>query len=219
MKQFIITEEERSRILGMHQNATSRHYLNEGLKSEMLFDEIYDIINTSNSTEEFEERIKEIEPELEDLPEKTYNEYMTFINNIKDRWSFEDKEDRRKLKESERDLTRLVKRTIMEMESGSELEDLDNWIENNSEYISEYSLMEKLVELFNLNEDNVEIESTIENDSGGDMYNEDWGKKLLTIKNNGDDLFKMWLTMDNSYDFGKNMNEFDNRFYFNEYSL
>ena len=120
---------------------------------------------------------------------------------------------------TERDLTRLVRRTIMEMESGSELEDLDNWIENNSEYISEYSLMEKLVELFNLNEDNVEIENTIEKDSGGDMYNEDWGKKLLIIKNNGEVLFKMWLTMNNRYDFGKNMNEFDNRFYFNQYSL
>ena len=54
---------------------------------------------------------------------------------------------------TESNLTRLVRRTIMEMESGSELEDLDNWIENNSEYISEYSLMEKLVELFNLNEE------------------------------------------------------------------
>lgn len=120
---------------------------------------------------------------------------------------------------TERDLTRIVRRTIMEMESGSELEDLDNWIENNSEYISEYSLMEKLVELFNLNEDNVEIEDTIEKDSGGDMYGEDWGKKLLIIRNNGDDLFKIWLTMDDRYDFGKNMNEFSNRFYFNEYSL
>ena len=120
---------------------------------------------------------------------------------------------------TESDLTRIVRRTIMEMESGSELEDLDNWIENNSEYISEYSLMEKLVELFNLNEDNVEIEDTIEKDSGGDMYGEDWGKKLLIIRNNGDDLFKIWLTMDDRYDFGKNMNEFNNRFYFNEYSL
>lgn len=120
---------------------------------------------------------------------------------------------------TESDLSRIVRRTIMEIQSNSQLEDLDNWIENNSEYISEYSLMEKLVELFNLNEDNVEIENTIEKDSGGDMYNEDWGKKLLIIKNNGDDLFKMWLTMDNRYDFGKNMNEFGNRFYFNEYSL
>jgi hypothetical protein len=67
----------------------------------MLFDEIYDIVHTSNSTEEFEERIKEIEPELEDLPEKKYNEYMTFINHIIDNWSFEDKEDRRDLNESE----------------------------------------------------------------------------------------------------------------------
>ena len=94
MKQFIITEEEKSRILGMHQNATSRHYLNEGLKSERLFDEIYHIIDTSNSTEEFEIRIKEIEPELEDLPKEKYNQYMSFINTVKDNWSFENKEER-----------------------------------------------------------------------------------------------------------------------------
>ena len=29
MKKFIITEDERSRILGMHKKSTSRHYLNE----------------------------------------------------------------------------------------------------------------------------------------------------------------------------------------------
>jgi len=29
MKKFIISEEEKSRILGMHQDATKRHYLNE----------------------------------------------------------------------------------------------------------------------------------------------------------------------------------------------
>lgn len=120
---------------------------------------------------------------------------------------------------TERDLSRIIKRTIMEMESGGQLDDLNNWIENNSEYISGYSIMEKMVELFDLNEDNVEIEDTIEKDSGGDMYGEDWGKKLLTIRNNGDDLFKIWLTMDNRYDFGKNMNEFNDRFYFNQYSL
>ena len=120
---------------------------------------------------------------------------------------------------TERDLSRIIKRTIMEMESGGQLDDLNNWIENNSEYISGYSLMEKMVELFDLNENNIEIEDTIEKDSGGDMYGEDWGKKLLTITNNGDELFKIWLTMDDRYDFGKNMIEFNDRFYFNQYSL
>ena len=120
---------------------------------------------------------------------------------------------------TESDLVRLVKRTITEMESGSQLDDLDNWIENNRDYISEYSLKEMLIELFDLNEDNVEIDEYIENDRGGNMYGENWSKKLLTIKNNGEDLFKIWLKMDNIYDYGKNSNEFDNRFYFNQYAL
>jgi hypothetical protein len=34
MKKFIITEDERSRILGMHESATSRHYLNEQVTGE-----------------------------------------------------------------------------------------------------------------------------------------------------------------------------------------
>ena len=126
---------------------------------------------------------------------------------------------RKVIRLTESDLVRLVKRTITEMESGSQLEDLDNWIENNNDYISEYSLKEMLIELFDLNEDNVEIDEYIENDRGGDMYGENWSKKLLTIKNNGDDLFKIWLKMDGRYDYGKNSNEFDNRFYFNQYSL
>ena len=37
-------------------------------------------------------------------------------------------------------------------------------IENNNDYISEYSLKEMLIELFDLNEDNVEIDEYIEND-------------------------------------------------------
>ena len=120
---------------------------------------------------------------------------------------------------TEKDLTRLVKSVITEMESSGQLDDLDNWIESNSDYISDYSLKEKLIELFDLDEDNVEMEDTVEKDRGGDMYGENWSKRLLTIKNNGDDLFKIWLNMDGRYDYGKNMNEFDNRFYFNQYSL
>jgi hypothetical protein len=36
MKQFIISEQEKSRILEMHQNATSRQYLNEDLSQVIL---------------------------------------------------------------------------------------------------------------------------------------------------------------------------------------
>lgn len=90
-----MSESRRSRRrFGMRQNATSRHYLNENLKSERVFDEILYIIDTSNSTEEFEKRIKEIEPELEDLPKEKYDQYMSFINSLKDNWSFENKEER-----------------------------------------------------------------------------------------------------------------------------
>ena len=123
------------------------------------------------------------------------------------------------IKLTESDLERIVKRVIKEGESGGQLEFLDDWIENNRDYIGEYSLKEMLVALFNLNEDNVEIEDRVEHNRGGDMYGENWGRKLLTIKNNGDDLFKIWLTMDGRYDYGKNFNEFDSRFYFNQYSL
>ena len=36
MKQFIISEQEKSRILEMHQNATSKQYLNEDLSQVIL---------------------------------------------------------------------------------------------------------------------------------------------------------------------------------------
>jgi hypothetical protein len=64
MKQFIITEEERKRILGIHEQRTSRHYLmEEPMEPEMdeeiieqydnsLYSDIMDLIHNSNSSHE-----------------------------------------------------------------------------------------------------------------------------------------------------------------------
>lgn len=47
MKTFIINEEEKKRILGMHKSATSNHYLTEGARAERVprpWNEIKDIM-------------------------------------------------------------------------------------------------------------------------------------------------------------------------------
>jgi len=117
---------------------------------------------------------------------------------------------------TESDLTRLVKKIILE--SYREVDDLDSWIESNSDYISSSSLEDAVKEIFNLDGDVSSYES-VEEDNGGEEYGENWNKILLTIQNNGDDLVKVWVTNDYRYDFGKNSMEFNKRFYFNEYSL
>jgi hypothetical protein len=117
---------------------------------------------------------------------------------------------------TERDLTKLVKKIILE--SYREVDDLNSWIESNSDYISSSSLEDAVKEIFNLDGDVSSYES-VEEDNGGEEYGENWNKILLTIQNNGDDLVKVWVTNDYRYDFGKNSMEFNKRFYFNEYSL
>jgi hypothetical protein len=117
---------------------------------------------------------------------------------------------------TENDLTRLVKKIILE--SYREVDDLNSWIESNSDYISSSSFEDAVKEIFNLNGDVSSYES-VEEDNGGEEYGENWNKILLTIQNNGDDLVKIWVTNDYRYDFGKNSMEFNKRFYFNEYSL
>ena len=117
---------------------------------------------------------------------------------------------------TENDLTRLVKKIILE--SYREVDDLNSWIESNSDYISSSSLEDAVKEIFNLGGDVSSYES-VEEDNGGEEYGENWNKILLTIQNNGDDLVKVWVTNDYRYDFGKNSMEFNKRFYFNEYSL
>ena len=39
------------------------------------------------------------------------------------------------------------------------------------------------------------------------------------IKNGGEDLVKVWVNSDYRYTYGKNVSEFGERFYFNEYAL
>ena len=116
---------------------------------------------------------------------------------------------------TESDLTRLVKKIILE--SYREVDDLDTWIENHSDYISTSSLEEVIKELFNLTD--VTSYQSVEEDDGGDEYGENWSKILITIQNNGDDLVKVWVTSDYRYDYGKNYIEFNKRFYFNKYAL
>ena len=111
---------------------------------------------------------------------------------------------------------RLFKQVITE--SYREVDELENWIDSNSDYISSYSLEEKVKELFGLRGD-VTSDVSMEKDSGGGEYGENWNKSLITIKHNGDDLVKVWVTSDDRYNYGKNMSEFDKGFYFNEYSL
>ena len=81
-------------------------------------------------------------------------------------------------------------------------EELDNWIESNSDYISSSSLESKINEMIEDGEVTVEVE-TIE-DKGGMEYGEDWSTQVLTVKLNGKDLMKVCVNSEGRYDFGKN---------------
>ena len=81
-------------------------------------------------------------------------------------------------------------------------EELDNWIESNSDYISASSLESKINELIEDGEITVEVE-TIE-DKGGMEYGEDWSTQVFTVKFNGKDLMKVCVNSEGRYDFGKN---------------
>lgn len=120
------------------------------------------------------------------------------------------------VKLTESDLVRLVKKVISE--GYGEVDELDNWIEANHDFISPSSLEEVVKEIFNLGDD-VSSEKKIEKDNGGIEYGENWNKILIIIKNKGEDLVKVWVTSDYRYSYGKNVSEFGERFYFNEYAL
>jgi len=100
-----------------------------------------------------------------------------------------------------------------------QVEDLDNWIENHHDYISQHSLEEKISELFDGVLGDVDSHVHTEKDSGGDEYGENWGRKLITITNNGEPLIKIWVTNVYVYDYGKNSIEFEERFKFNQDAL
>lgn len=118
---------------------------------------------------------------------------------------------------TESDLTRIVQRVLRE--SSNEIDELDEWIESNTYYISPNALEGKIKELFGLG-DGISSHTERLRDNGGEQYGENWDKILITIQNNGDDLFKVWVNNDYGYIYGKNSEEFrGNRFYFNEYAL
>jgi len=81
-------------------------------------------------------------------------------------------------------------------------EELDNWIEANSDYISASSLEDKINEL--IGEGKVEIEVETIEDKGGMEYGEDWSTQVFTVKLNGKDLMKVCVNSEGRYDFGKN---------------
>ncbi len=87
-------------------------------------------------------------------------------------------------------------------------EELDNWIEDNSDYISSSALEDKVKELLNLDQEITSSES-VEKDRGGDMYSENWNKILITIKYNQKDLIKVWVNNDYRYSSGKNVISFE----------
>ena len=81
-------------------------------------------------------------------------------------------------------------------------EEIDNWIEANSDYISASSLEGKINELIQDGEITVEVD-TVE-DKGGMEYGEDWSTQVMTVKLNGKVLMKVCVNSEGRYDFGKN---------------
>ena len=81
-------------------------------------------------------------------------------------------------------------------------EELDNWIEANSDYISSSSLEGKINDL--IGEGKVEIEVETIEDKGGMESGEDWSTEVFTVKFNGKDLMKVCVDSEGRYDFGKN---------------
>ena len=81
-------------------------------------------------------------------------------------------------------------------------EELDNWIEANSDYISSSSLEDKINDL--IGEGKVEIEVETIEDKGGMESGEDWSTEVFTVKFNGKDLMKVCVDSEGRYDFGKN---------------
>lgn len=85
---------------------------------------------------------------------------------------------------------------------GNEEEEIDSWIESNSDYISASSLEDRLKEIFGSEE--IEVVENVERSSEGDEYGEDWSTTVLCAKYRGQDLMKVCVNSSNAYDFGKN---------------
>ena len=85
-------------------------------------------------------------------------------------------------------------------------EELDNWIEDNSDYISSSSLEGKINDL--IGDGQITIEEEEVEDKGGMEYGEKWNIKVIIVKLNGKDLMKICVNSDGGYDFGKNSSMF-----------
>jgi len=79
MKKFIITEEERSRILGMHKKSTSRHYLME--QETQVFDSNYFNTNKTWTVKFNSSKAFPVVDEVNNIPDSD----LTFSNN----WTFD----------------------------------------------------------------------------------------------------------------------------------
>lgn len=86
-------------------------------------------------------------------------------------------------------------------------EELDNWIEDNSDYISENSLRNKVEEMIP-DAGEITSESYTIQDPGGKQYGENWDTKVLVVKLDGQDLVKVCVNQNGKYNFGKNVLEF-----------
>jgi hypothetical protein len=80
MKKFIITEEEKSRILGMHQFATSRQYLMENVRAGVTKDLLTQIANRINANiERAKTKGKKISSVVSVVQEGNYKGVNAFV--------------------------------------------------------------------------------------------------------------------------------------------
>lgn len=81
-------------------------------------------------------------------------------------------------------------------------EEIDNWIESNSDYISASSLEDMLKDL--IGDEDIEVSETVEKNSEGDEHGENWSTVIICAKRKGQDLMKVCVNSSGAYDFGKN---------------
>jgi hypothetical protein len=93
-------------------------------------------------------------------------------------------------------------------------DEIDNWLDANSDYISASSLEYKMKEL--LDSEDIEVTQTEEKDAGGDEYGEDWSTTVICVKYKGKDLMKVCATSDGRYASGMSKNMFGERFFFDK---
>jgi len=110
----------------------------------------------------------------------------------------------------EQSIRRNLRRLVNESNDFEIANELDDFIESNSEYLSQYSLEEKVRELLGVDEEDNSVTSSVETmeDEGGDEYGENWDTKVIVIQYNGEDLVKVCVNSENRYSYGKNVMAF-----------